>query len=212
MWRVLLVDDQAIVRQGLKVMLEQDEKIKVTHEAANGSEAIKVMEKHIIDVVLMDIRMPVLNGIEATRMIKQRWPQVKILILTTFNDEEYAMETLRDGADGFLLKTADSEQLIQAVYSCMNDGMTIHDQVAAKVMPRLLSKGKREEIVDLQLSEREVVIIKLIGAGKTNQEIANELFLSVGTVKNYLTQILAKTEFRDRTQLAIYAVRSGLID
>lgn len=211
MWRLLLVDDQAIVRQGLKVMLEQDEKLRVAHEAENGQEAIDILEKHMVDVILMDIRMPRMNGIEATRLIKQRWSQVKILILTTFNDEEYAMEALRDGADGFLLKTADSEQLIKAVYSCMSGGMTIHDEVAAKVVPRLLRKDDKTN-VDFQLSDRELAITKLIGQGKTNQEIADTLYLSVGTVKNYLTQILTKTNFRDRTQLAIFAVRNGLVD
>src|SRR5690625_2228541 len=143
MWRVLIVDDQAIVRQGLKVMLEQDEKIKVIHEAENGQEAIQLLEKnHMDDLILMDVRMPVMNGMDATRIIKSKWPDVKILILTTFNDEQYAMETLKDGASGFLLKTADSKQLIHAVYSAMKDGLPIHDDVAAKVIPNLL---KREE-------------------------------------------------------------------
>lgn len=211
MWRILLVDDQAIVRQGLKVMLEQDEKIKVTHEAENGTEAIAILEKHLIDVIMMDIRMPVMNGIEATRIIKKRWPDVHILMLTTFNDEEYAMDALRDGADGFLLKTADSEQLIKAVYSCMAGGMTIDDEVAAKVVPLML-QNRGQENINVELSNRELAITKLIGEGKTNSEIAGELFLSVGTVKNYLTHILTKTGFRDRTQLAIFAVKNNLVD
>jgi len=211
MWRVLLVDDQQIVRQGLKVMLEQDEKITVPKEAENGKEAIEILEKHMIDIILMDIRMPVMNGIEATRMIKKRWPKIKILILTTFNDEEYAIETLRDGADGFLLKTANSEELIHAVKSCMAGGMVLHDEVTAKVMPKLLQRNSFEQ-VEFDLTERELSIVKLIGSGKTNQEIAEELYLSVGTVKNNLTQILMKTGFRDRTQVAIYAVKTGLIE
>lgn len=211
MYRVLLVDDQDIVRQGLKVMLEQDDDIIVTHEAENGQQAIDILHKHIIDLVLMDIRMPVMNGIEATRKIKENWPKVKVLILTTFNDEQYAIETLKDGADGFILKTADSKQLIESVKSCMDGGLVLHDEVTAKVMPKLLKK-EPQEAIDYELTKRETMIVQLIGRGKTNQEIADELFLSVGTIKNYLTQILQKTGFRDRTQLAIYAVRSGLAD
>lgn len=212
MWRLLVVDDQAIVRQGLKAMLEQDEQINVVQEADNGASAIEILEKHhAIDLVLLDIRMPEMNGMEATRIIKQRWPQIKVLILTTFNDEEYALETLKDGASGFLLKTADSQKLIQAVYSTMNEGLPIHEDVAAKVIPKLLHNGERKESEEqVLLTERELEVVKLIGAGKTNKEIANRLFLSIGTVKNYVTTILQKLALRDRTQLAIYAVKHGL--
>lgn len=209
MWNVILVEDQAIVRQGLKMMLEQDEQIQIVAEAENGQEALDKMKDHLIDLAIMDIRMPVMNGIEATRRIKTRWPQVKILILTTFNDDEYAVQALREGANGFLLKTADSRKLIEAVYSCMNGGLTLHEEVAAKMMPRLL-KNNSPNHVDIPLSPRELAVTKLVGEGKTNKEIANELHLSVGTVKNHLTQILQKLEFRDRTQLAIYAVKNGI--
>ncbi|WP_026905591.1 response regulator transcription factor [Paucisalibacillus globulus] len=209
MWKVLLVEDQAIVRQGLKVILEQDEDIKVTHEASNGAEAIEILQKYSIDFVMMDVRMPVMNGLEATRIIKKQWPAVKILILTTFNDDEYAMQALKEGANGFLLKTADSGKLIDAVYSCMSGGLTIHDEVAAKVLPRLLRREKKET-VSVYLSPRELSITKLIGEGKTNKEIADELYLSIGTVKNHLTQVLQKTGLRDRTQLAIYAVKHDI--
>jgi len=210
MWRVLLVEDQAIVRQGLKVILEQDEKIVVTHEAENGQQAIDILEKHMIDFIMMDVRMPVMNGIEATSLIKKRWPDIKILILTTFNDDEYAMEALKEGANGFLLKTSDSDKLIEAVYSCMAGGLSLHDEVAAKMMPRLLQRSQQK--IDIDLSPRELAITKLIGEGKTNKEIAEDLFLSIGTVKNHLTQILQKTDFRDRTQLAIYAVKHDIVD
>ncbi|WP_096273627.1 response regulator transcription factor [Paucisalibacillus globulus] len=209
MWRVLLVEDQAIVRQGLKVILEQDENIKVTHEAENGEEAIEILNQYSIDFIMMDVRMPVMNGIEATRIIKKQWPEVKILILTTFNDDEYALEALKEGANGFLLKTADSQKLIDAVYSCMSGGLTIHDEVAAKVMPRLLQREQKEAI-SIDLSPREITITKLVGEGKTNKEIADELYLSIGTVKNHITQILQKSGLRDRTQLAIYAIKHDL--
>lgn len=211
MWNILLVEDQTIVRQGLKVILEQDERFNVSHQAENGQQAVEIMEKHLIDFILMDVRMPVMNGIEATRIIKERWPDVKILILTTFNDDEYAVQALREGANGFLLKTSEPAKLIDAVHSCMSGGLTIHDEVAAKVMPRLLQTSEKPKL-DIDLTERELAITKLVGEGRTNKEIADELYLSIGTVKNHLTLILQKSGLRDRTQLAIYAVTHGIMD
>lgn len=211
MWNILLVEDQTIVRQGLKVILEQEERFNVSHQAENGQQAVRIMEKHLIDFILMDVRMPVMNGIEATRIIKKRWPDVKILILTTFNDDEYAVQALREGANGFLLKTSDPAKLIDAVHSCMSGGLTIHDEVAAKVMPRLLQTSEKPKL-DINFSERELAITKLVGEGRTNKEIADVLYLSIGTVKNHLTLILQKAGLRDRTQLAIYAVTHGITD
>jgi DNA-binding NarL/FixJ family response regulator len=208
-FNILLVEDQALVRQGLKMMIEQDPQLKVISEAENGLEALHEMERHIIDIAIMDIRMPVMNGLEATRKMKERWPDVKILILTTFNDDEYAVQALKDGANGFLLKTAEQQKLIQAIYSCMKGGMTIHEDVAAKMMPKLLQKSKQPH-VDIPLSPRELMIAKLVGEGKTNKEIAAELHLSIGTVKNHITQILQKLQLRDRTQLAIYAIKHDI--
>jgi DNA-binding NarL/FixJ family response regulator len=206
---ILLVEDQAIVRQGLKMMIEQDERLKVVAEAENGLEALKQMERQIVDMVLMDIRMPIMSGVEATKKIKERWPHVKILILTTFNDDEYAIQTLKDGAAGFLLKTAEPQKLIDAIHSCMKGGMTIHEEVAAKMVPKLLENPKKEH-QNIPLTSRELAIAKLVGEGKTNKEIAAELHLSIGTVKNHITQILQKLELRDRTQLAIYVVKHDI--
>lgn len=212
MWRVLLAEDQSIVRQGLRLILEQDDNITVVQEAANGEEAIEILETHLIDFIMMDVRMPVMDGIEATRKIKQKWPDIKILILTTFNDDEYVVEALKEGANGFLLKISESDKLIEAVYSCMSGGLALHEEVAAKVMPRLLQRSKSGQELAVSLSERELAITKLIGEGWANKEIAEELYLSIGTVKNYLTQILQKTGLRDRTQLAIYAVKHYIAD
>ncbi|MCL6586045.1 MAG: response regulator transcription factor [Anoxybacillus sp.] len=210
MIRILLAEDQALVRQGVKMMIEQDEQLKVVAEAANGLEAVQQIETRLIDLVLMDIRMPGMNGLEATKIIKKRWPHIKILMLTTFNDDEYAVQALKDGASGFLLKTAERQKLIDAIYSCMNGGMTIHEEVAAKVVPRLLEHTKREPVT-IPLTPRELAITQLVGEGKTNKEIAETLHLSVGTVKNHITQILQKLELRDRTQLAIYAIKHDLV-
>src|SRR5690625_4542177 len=210
MWRVLIVDDQSIVRQGLKVMLEQDEKIKVTAEAENGKEAINLLEYiNLVDLTLIYVRIPVMNWRETTRIIKKRCPDIKILILTTFNGEQYALETLKDGASGFILKSADSERLIRAVYSAMEGNLPIQEEVAAKVIPNLL-KRKPSGDLPANLTEREIEIIECVGEGKTNKEIAEELFLSVGTVKNHITIILQKLNLRDRTQLAIFAVKHNI--
>ncbi|GIO21566.1 response regulator transcription factor [Oceanobacillus sp. J11TS1] len=207
MYHVMLVEDQEIVRQGLRMILEQDEQIRVSCEATNGMEAIEKMTAHRVDVIFMDIRMPDMNGIEATRKIKKQWPDVQILMLTTFNDDEYALDALNEGASGFLLKTSDGKKLIEAVYSVMKGGLVLHDEVTAKVMPRLLEQSnKAVATTDVDLTERERTITKLIGQGKTNKEIASELFLSVGTVKNHISAILQKVGLRDRTQLAIYAL------
>lgn len=210
MIRVLIVEDQSIVRQGLKMIVEQSKDITVVGEAENGLQAIEFLEIHLVDVILMDIRMPVMNGIEATHKIKKRWPEIKILILTTFNEEDYALQALKEGVNGFLLKTADGPKLISSIQSCLAGGIALHEQVAAKVMPRLLEKSKEEQL-DVNLTPRELEILKRVGRGHTNKEIADELYLSVGTVKNHLTQILHKLNLRDRTQLAIFAVKNDLI-
>jgi DNA-binding NarL/FixJ family response regulator len=208
--KIMIVEDQVIVRKGLRMIVEQDEQFSVVAEAGNGIEAIGMMEIYNIDLILLDIRMPEMNGIQATKIIKQRWPEVKILVLTTFNDDEAAMETLKDGVNGFMLKTSEPDKLIQAVHSCLQGGLVLHEEVAAKMVPRLLKKRSKEP-VHVPLTVREFEIVRLVGEGKTNKEIAGQLYLSIGTVKNHLTQILQQLELRDRTQLAIYAVRNDLV-
>ncbi|CAI9394838.1 response regulator transcription factor [Niallia sp. Sow4_A1] len=216
MIHVLIAEDQAIVRNGLKMIIEQDEEIHVVAEAENGKEVLSLLEKTIVDIILMDIRMPIMDGMEATKRIRQQYPHIKILILTTFNDEEYAIQAFQEGANGFLLKTTDSVSLVNSIKSCLSGGISIHDQVAAKLMPKLLKKEAIQEKAfshnhNIPLTKREIDIVKKIGQGKTNKEISSELLLSVGTIKNHITQILAKLELRDRTQLAIYAVRNDYI-
>ncbi|WP_368652035.1 response regulator [Ornithinibacillus sp. 4-3] len=208
MFHVMLVEDQEIVRQGLRMILEQDEHIRVSCEASNGIEAMEKIAAHHVDVIFMDIRMPDMNGIEATRKIKKQYPEIYIVMLTTFNDDDYALEALNEGASGFLLKTSDGSKLIEAVYSVMNGGLVLHDEVSAKVVPKLLEQTKKTvSTMGIELTDREKAITRQIGQGKTNKEIAAELHLSVGTVKNHISVILQKTDSRDRTQLAIYAVK-----
>lgn len=222
MVRILIAEDQALVRQGLKMMIETDPELKVTGEASNGKEAVLLCEQEDFDLVLLDIRMPEMNGLDAAGIIRSRWPKCKVLILTTFNDDEYALKALYNGANGFMLKDAEPERLIHSIHSCLSGGLSLEEHVAAKVLPRLLQKGEQvmldEEVKETEtaasaltvLTAREQEISKLVGEGKSNREIAEELHLSVGTVKNHMSIILDKLELRDRTQLAIYAIRQGL--
>lgn len=210
--RILLVEDQTIVRNGLKMIVEQDKQFQIIAEASNGLEALKVLESVHVDLVLMDIRMPEMNGIEATKRIRNQYPEVKIIILTTFDDEEYAFETLKDGASGFLLKSSEPEKLLSSIHSVLNGGLVLQEDVAAKLMPKLLQQHVTPKTeISIQLTKRELEIVKLVGEGKTNKEIATTLFLSVGTVKNHITHILQQLDLRDRTQLAIYAVKHHLV-
>jgi len=207
---ILLAEDQALVRQGLKMMIETDPQLKINGEANNGKEAIKLFEQESFDLAILDIRMPEMTGLEAMRVIRKRWAETKILILTTFNDEEYALEALKNGANGYMLKDAEAEELIRAIRSCLKGGLSIEDQVAAKVLPTLIDDNEQLEIHP-DLTKREINIIIGVGEGLSNKEIAEKLFLSIGTIKNHISVILDKLELRDRTQLAIYAIRHNIV-
>lgn len=212
MIRILLAEDQAMVRQGLKMMIETDEELRVAGEAGNGKEAVDLNERQIFDLVILDIQMPVMNGLEAARTIRKRWPDRKVLMLTTFNDDEYALEALKLGASGYVLKDAEPGALIRSIRSCLTGGLSLQDDVAAKVIPRLLQRSAEERpAVDASITPRELDILKLVGEGRSNREIADELGLSVGTVKNHISQIMDKLDLRDRTQLAIYAIRRNVV-
>lgn len=210
MKKLLLAEDQALVAQGLKLMIETDQELKVTGEARNGVEALKLCEKQWFDIAVLDIRMPEKDGLETAREIRKRWPDMKIFMLTTFNDDEYALEALRLGANGYMLKDADAETLIRSIKSCLSGGLQIQGEVAAKVVPRLIHKDEKPKN-NFDLTPREIDILKLVGEGKNNKEISEELALSVGTVKNHISQLLDKLNLRDRTQLAIFAIRNNFV-
>lgn len=212
MINILLAEDQALVRQGIKMMIEQHPSFRVVAEVANGKDAVDAYEKHLVDLVLMDVRMPVMTGIEATKVIRQRDPKAKVLILTTFADDEYAMEALKLGALGYLLKDADAASLLSSIESCLDGGISIDASVAGKVVPRLINRSPEPSRLEMvELTSRERSILQLVGEGKNNQEIAEALHLSIGTVKNHVTVILQKLGLRDRTQLAIFAIRNGVV-
>ncbi|MER2063501.1 MAG: response regulator transcription factor [Alkalibacterium sp.] len=207
MYKIILAEDQALVRRGLKMMIETDPKLKVVGEAENGREAVELCDKQTADLVIMDIRMPEMTGLEASRIIRERWPEQKILILTTFNDEAYAMEALKTNVNGYLLKDGEVDELNRTIKDCLHGGLMIEGQVAAKVMPQLIEQSKNDSHeTAVELTQRERDIIVRIAEGKNNQEISEELFLSVGTIKNNISVILDKLELRDRTQIAIFAL------
>lgn len=192
------------------MMIESDEEMKIAGEANNGKEAIALCEQSFFDIAILDIRMPEMDGIEAAKTIQSRWPDMKILILTTFDHDEYVLEALKIGVNGYILKSGDTDSLLRSIRSALSGGLTIEDQVAAKVMPRLLSNETSHQ-PDPNLTPRERAILQCIGEGLNNKETAERLAISVGTVKNNISQILDKLELRDRTQLAIYAIRHNLI-
>ncbi|WP_100372309.1 response regulator [Bacillus sp. FJAT-45037] len=210
MIRILLVEDQGMVRQGLKMMIETDPELRVAGEAANGQEALTLCESNHYDLIIMDIRMPIMDGLEAMKIIHKRKIDQKVLILTTFNDDEYALQALRNGARGYMLKDADAKELIRAIRSCLAGGMSLEEHVAAKVMPKLIKQSEKSD-VDSSITTRELAIMKLVGEGLSNKEIAEELYLSIGTIKNNISNILDKLQLRDRTQLAIYAIRHNVV-
>ncbi|WP_147804515.1 response regulator transcription factor [Alkalicoccus halolimnae] len=212
-YRVLLAEDQTIVRQGLKMMMEEAGTFRVVEEAADGREAVKAAHPHAVDLVVLDIRMPVMTGLEAARDILKNYPDLPVLMLTTFDDDEYALEALSYGAKGYMLKDADASRLLLAMTKAVEGGISLDEGVAGRIVPKLMGerpvRGPDEN--EIPLTKREVSIAALIGEGKSNQEIAAELFLSVGTVKNHISVILDKLELRDRTQLAIYALKNRLV-
>jgi DNA-binding NarL/FixJ family response regulator len=215
MIKILLADDQDILTEGLKLILGAEEDIEIVGTADNGKKAYELCRIKKPHLVLMDIQMPEVNGVEATAMIKKDFPQIKIIVLTTFNDDEYIYDALKNGASGYLLKDTSPAEILRAVRTVYNGGALIQSEVAVKVLDKFSQLANKA--VDKQadpkvklLTDREIEICRLIAEGKNNQEISEELFLSQGTVKNHITKILLKLDLRDRTQLAIFTINSDL--
>lgn len=213
--RLLLVDDQRLMREGLRTLLEMEPGLEVAGEAENGQLALEAYADLLPDVVLMDVRMPAMDGVEATRRLRERWPAARVIILTTFDDDEYVFEGLRAGALGYLLKDVSVQELADAIHAVMAGGVLIEPSVARKVVAefaRLAAPApKASQDLDEPLSEREREILRLLAQGMTNREIAQRLYLAEGTVKNYVTNILGKIDARDRTQAALRAQELGLL-
>ena len=213
--RVLLVDDQALFREALAVLLGVRADIEVVGEAADGAEALHRAAELAPDVVLMDLHMPVLNGIAATRRMRVEHPAVRVLALTTFDDDEEVFAALRAGAVGYLLKDVSSGRLVEAVLAAARGESVLQPSVAAKVVARVAALPDeavpRPRPTVVPLSERELAVVRLLAEGRSNREIAADLFLAEGTVKNHVTALLGKLGARDRTQAALRARALGLL-
>jgi len=214
--RVLLADDQALFREGLDTLLSIHKDIVVVGQASNGQEAVDLALKLRPDVILMDMQMPILNGIGATRRLKGSLPECRVIMLTTFNDNETIFDALRAGAVGYLLKDVGSAQLAESIRSTAHGESILDPSVAAKVVAEFsrvssLVGGTSSEVLPEPLSEREIGLLRLIASGLSNKEIGETLFITEGTVKNHITHILGKLGVRDRTQAALKAKELGLI-
>ncbi|MCI9197496.1 MAG: response regulator transcription factor [Lachnospiraceae bacterium] len=218
MIKVLIADDQELIRQSLQIVLDSREELQVTDAVANGQEVVGSVRRERPDVILMDIRMPKMDGVQCTKIIKDLCPDVKIIILTTFDDDEYVYNALKYGASGYLLKGVSMDGLVEAIETVHSGRAMINPDIAAKVL-RLFSQMAQadqeqqhtipvsDELVET-LTKTEWKIIDQVAKGSSNREIAEALSLSEGTVRNYLSTILNKLDLRDRTQLAIWAVQS----
>lgn len=213
--KVLIADDIMILRQGLKAVLEMDDGIEVVALAENGKEAYEKCKVYAPDVVLMDMRMPDYDGAFGICAIKQEHPAIKVLVLTTFDDEQTIEKALESGADGYILKEMEDEKVIASVKSVYG-GMSVFGEGVYRLMRKQMVKQPESETVSkmktasVKLTEREKDVIRLVAQGYDNKEISRELFLAEGTVRNQISRLLEKLSLKDRTQLAVYAVKHGL--
>ena len=216
MIKVLIADDQEMIRESIKIVLSSYPDIDVVGSVADGSQVLNFLKHTVVDIILMDIRMPIMDGVVATKKVKEEFPDVKVIILTTFDDDEFIFSALEYGASGYILKGISMEELHQAILTVNSGNAMLNPDIAAKVF-RLFSQIthnecniKVDESAVSNLLESEWQIIQQIANGLSNKEIAAKLFLYEGTVRNYLSTVLSKLQLRDRTQLAIWAVQTGV--
>ena len=213
---VLIADDQRLVREGIASLLDIQEGIRVVGTAVDGQEAVEKALSLAPDVILMDVRMPVMNGIEATTEIRRQLPACQILMLTTFDDEEYIVKSLQAGASGYLLKDIPAADLAQAIRLTHAGIYQLAPSVAGKLIGQLSAQsakqGTDQPLVEHNLTTRELDVLRLVATGATNREIAEKLCVSEGTVKNHVSNILSRLGLRDRLQAALYAHEHGLVD
>ena len=216
MIKVLIADDQELIRTSLQIILNNQENIEVTDVVANGQEVMRSVRKNKPDVILMDIRMPKMDGVQCTKIIKENYPDIKIIILTTFDDDEYVYNALKYGASGYLLKGVSIDDLVKAIHTVYSGRAMINPDIATKVVKLFSQMAKGYNPIEVgnkeveKLTRTEWKIIEQVAYGYSNKEIAYALNLSEGTVRNYLSTILSKLKLRDRTQLAIWAIQSGV--
>lgn len=216
MVKIMIADDQQLIRESLKIILDSDPDFEVVKVVGSGQEVLDTLETESIDVILMDVRMPNMSGVDCTRVVKKKYPDIKVIILTTFDDDEYIYDALKYGASGYLLKGCSLEELSLAIHNVLSGGACFNPNVAGKVA-QFFSKMANSNVdvnfenenTDVELSDTECKIIAQIGHGYSNKEIAQKLGFSEGTIRNYLSVILDKLSLRDRTQLAIWYVSRG---
>jgi len=215
--KLMIADDQELIRESLKIVLNMNMDMKVIAVAENGNEVMRLLKSYQVDVILMDVRMPELDGVQCTNRIKDKYPNIKIIILTTFDDDEYVYNALKYGASGYLLKGVSVPELSASIRSVVGGGAMINSNIVTKVV-KLFSKMAQNNFAikveagaaeELTRTERKVVV--QVGRGLSNKEIAKRLSLSEGTVRNNLSTVLSKLNLRDRTQLAIWAVQTGMV-
>ena len=218
MIKVLIADDQELMRQSLQIILGMEKDIEVVGTVANGLEVIRAVRKEKPDVILMDIRMPEMDGVVCTQIIKENYPDIRVIVLTTFDDDEYVFNALKYGASGYLLKRISAKELAEAIRKVYHGTAMINEDIASKVL-KLFSRMAQVNLA-IQVDEEHAAefrptewnIIALVGRGMSNKEIAAKLKLSDGSVRNSLSTILGKLNLRDRTQLAIWAVQTGAVN
>jgi DNA-binding NarL/FixJ family response regulator len=214
MIKVIVIDDQSLMRDGLEIILNSDSELKVVACGENGKEAIELSERFIPDLVLMDLRMPIMGGVEATKMIKNNLPNVKILLLTTFEDEEYIIEAMNSGASGYIFKDIEKVKLIEAIKECVKGSFIMPSKVAAVLAKHAVKKEQaplKEDFKKLNLTDREIEIAVMITEGFTNRQIASALYITDGTVKNYVSSIYSKIGINDRIKLALFFKEKGMV-
>jgi DNA-binding NarL/FixJ family response regulator len=212
MIRILLADDQAMIRSGLRMILDSESDLAVVAEADNGREAVRLCRSEKPDVVLMDVRMPEMDGLEATRLIHQENPEIRVVILTTFDLDDYVYAALRGGASGFLLKDADADDLIHAIRVVASGHALIAPSITKRLIDEFASRPEEPTVTGLDdLTEREREVLIQIARGLSNAEIAEELFVSEATVKSHVSHLLTKLGLRDRVQAVVAAYEAGLV-
>jgi DNA-binding NarL/FixJ family response regulator len=227
--KIMIVDDQRLMREGLKTILDLEQDLTVVQLAENGKVALdKISDAHP-DVILMDIRMPVMNGVECTGIVKQQYPGVKVIILTTFDDDEFIIEALKNGAVGYILKDLSSEKLVGAIRDVYDGNSIMQPEIAAKVISHITganvtgtnaagtikepihNNGASEQKHTEDLTDREKDVLQLVGKGMSNIEIAKKLYISEGTVKNYISNLYSKLEVNDRSKLTLYSIENKYV-
>jgi DNA-binding NarL/FixJ family response regulator len=210
--RVLIVDDHHVVRRGLVFFLRTQKDLEIIGEAANGKEAVEQSKLLKPDIILMDLMMPEMDGIQATKIIKQEQPDIKIMMLTSFSDQDHVIPALEAGASGFQLKDIQPDELVTSIKKIIGGENQLHPKATSHLLANLSNKNKQEKNLLAELTKRELDVLKEISNGKSNKEIAASLFITEKTVKTHVSNLLSKLELADRTQAALYAVRNQLVD